>query len=109
MDLCCFMPTVLKLAGVPLSYYYRHILDMNREVAVYTNVGSESAEETDRIAFYDRQGALRYVDEPDPVAQRVRDYLYMEYNLNGGEGGLEPALFLPPGVDPADGAESEGK
>ncbi len=99
MDLCCLMPAVLKVAGVPLSYYYQYILDMNREVAVYTNVGSESAEESKRIAFYSRNGELHYVDEALPLAQTVRDYMYMEYNLNGDDAEQEPVIFQPMGVD----------
>ena len=95
MDLCCLMPAVLRAAGVPLSYYYRHILDMNRDVAVYTNVGSETAEESRRIAFYDREGLLHYVDEDVPMAHAVSDYFCMEYNLNGADTRQEPALFEP--------------
>ncbi|MBQ6346510.1 MAG: LTA synthase family protein [Clostridia bacterium] len=97
MDLCCLMPAVLRAAGVPLSYYYRYILDMNRDVAVYTNVGSETAEETRRIAFYDREGLLHYVDEDAPLARAVSDYFCMEYNLNGEDTRQEPALFEPTG------------
>jgi len=97
MDLCCLMPAMLRAAGVPLSYYYRYILDMNRDVAVYTNVGSESAEESRRIAFYDREGQLHYADEDLPSARMVSDYFCMEYNLNGEDAQLEPALFVPEG------------
>lgn len=97
MDLCCLMPAVLRAAGVPLSYYYRYILDMNRDVAVYTNVGSETAEESRRIAFYDREGLLHTVDEDAPLARTVSDYFCMEYNLNGGDAKLEKALFEPEG------------
>jgi len=95
MDLCCLMPAVLRAAGVPLSYYYRYILDMNRDVAVYTNVGSETAGESRRIAFYDREGLLHTVDEDTPLAHTVSDYFCMEYNLNGADARLEPALFEP--------------
>lgn len=95
MDLCCLMPAVLRTAGVPLSYYYRYILDMNRDVAVYTNVGSETAEESRRIAFYDRDGLLHYVDEDTPLAHMVSDYFCMEYNLNGGDAKRTQSLFEP--------------
>ena len=97
MDLCCLMPAVLRAAGVPLSYYYRYILNMNRDVAVYTNVGSETAGESRRIAFYDREGVLHYVDEDVPMAHAVSDYFCMEYNLNGADTRPEPALFEPEG------------
>ena len=97
MDLCCLMPAMLRAAGVPLSWYYRYILDMNRDIAVYTNVGSETAEESRRIAFYDRGGLLHYVDEDAPLAHTVSDYFCMEYNLNGEGTRLEPALFAPGG------------
>ena len=99
MDLCCFTPTMLKVAGLPLSYYYRHICNMNRDVAVYTNVDTQ--EENGRIAFCDREDRLHYLDEDSPLAQTVRDYLSMEYNLTGGDGGMEPALFEPAGIDTA--------
>lgn len=95
IDLCCFMPATLRAAGVPLSYYYRYILEMNRDVAVYTNVGSESADENRRIAFYDRTGQRHTVDEDSPLARVVSDYFCMEYNLNGEDTRREPALFEP--------------
>ena len=101
MDLCCFMPATLRAAGVPLSYYYGYILDMNRDVAVYTNVGSESGQETGRIAFYDRTGQLHTVDEGSPLARTVSDYFCMEYNLNGEDTRREPILFEPAGVESA--------
>lgn len=100
MDLCGFMPTVLRAAGVPLSYYYRYILEMNRDVAAYTNVGSETAEESRRIAFYDRGEALHYLDEDSPLARRVSDYFCMEYNLNGEGTRRQEALFVPEGATP---------
>ena len=98
IDLCGFMPMVLRAAGVPLSYYYRYILEMNRDVAVYTNVGSETASESRRIAFYDRNDMLHDVDEDSPLAQTVRDYFCMEYNLNGEDTRRLSALFEPEGI-----------
>ena len=98
MDLCCLMPATLRAAGLPLSYYYGYILDMNRDVAVYTNVGSETAQETRRIAFYDRAGQLHTVDEDSPLARMVSDYFCMEYNLNGEDTRREPVLFEPAGT-----------
>ena len=95
MDLCCFMPTVLETAGLPLSYYYRHLSDMKKDVAVFTNVGSEAAEESHRIAFCDRAGAVHDIGEDTPLANRVRDYMYMEYNLSSGKTAVERTLFLP--------------
>ena len=71
---------------------------MNRDVAVFTNVGSESAGEAHRIAFYDREGQLRYVDEDTPLAQSLRDYFCMEYNLNGEDTRIERELFEPMGA-----------
>jgi len=101
IDLCGFMPMVLRTAGVPLSYYYRYILEMNEDVAVYTNVGSETAEESRHIAFYDRNDGLHDVDEDSPLAQMVRDYYCMEYNLNGEDTRRMPALFEPEGTGAA--------
>lgn len=96
MDLCCFMPTMLKAAGLPMSWYYESLFELKKDVAVFTNVGSEAAEESNRIAFYSRDGRLGDIDGDDPLARRVRDYMYMEYNLSGEAGDLEPALFWPP-------------
>ena len=101
IDLCGFMPAVLRVAGVPLSYYYRYILDMNRDVAAYTNVGSEMAEATNRIAFYDQDVQLHYLDEDSPLSRRVSDYFCMEYNLNGVDTMRQTALFEPVGASDA--------
>ena len=99
MDLCCFMPTTLAVAGIPMSYYYQYLCDLRGQVSVFTNVGSDDEEsETNRISFCDREGVVHPLDEASPLAQTMRDYMYMEYNLNGKGEAYEPALFLPAGV-----------
>ena len=106
IDLCCLMPATLRAAGVPMSYYYRYILEMNRDVAAYTNIGAESAEASRRIAFYDRAGQVHYVGEDTPLAKLVDDYFCMEYNLNGEDARLEPTLFEPEYMGKAAAADS---
>ncbi len=98
MDLTCLMPTMLDVAGVPLSYYYRHILDMRKNITVFTNVGSSYKSEDNDTSFWDRNGKVHSVEENSPLAQSVKDYYTMEYNLSAMDDDRENALFLPAGM-----------
>lgn len=102
MDLCCLMPTVLDVAGIPLSYYYRHIVDMREDVKAFTNVGTGYTSSSSDTVFIERDGSYHNIDEGGPVAQSVIDYYCMEYNLTSTGETREPALFWPDGTDPGE-------
>ena len=107
MDLCCFMPTVLQLAEVPLSPYYQRLCELRKEVACFTKVflpaGTEEPDEGapdaqaqgSSLLFLDRNGSIRSCGEGSAPAFDVRDYFFMEYYLIGSKAGTDLSLFLP--------------
>ncbi len=95
MDMTCLMPTVLKVAGVPMSYYYRQNLKLCRDIAAFTYVQSNYRDEEYEASFCDREGEIHGIEEQTPVAERLRDYYAMEYNLINRGVKREKALFDP--------------
>ena len=69
MDLCDLAPTLAEQAGLPLSDYYRYILNMKQDILVQTG-GCDYMDET---------GALRaYGSDPADDAL-LRGYFALEY------------------------------
>lgn len=99
MDLCCFMPTALQLAGVPLSPYYALISELRKETACFTKVSrpAGSGESDNALLFLDRDGIIRSCSEDSAPASEVRDYFFMEYYLVTAKAETDRSLFLPPG------------
>ena len=80
------VPEVLRSAGLPLTPFYRSILDMKKEFPVYASNG----------VYMDADGQTGIYDPMDERFFPITQYLYMEYNaLKGGEEYREE-LFLPP-------------
>ncbi len=95
MDLTSLAPTMLDVAGVPLSYYFRSCLDVRREIQAFTYVESNYRDEDHQARFCDRSGAIHDLEENTPQAALLRDYYTMEYNLFGRGVERESVLFEP--------------
>ena len=103
MDLCCLMPTVLDVAGIPLSYYYRHMVDMRKDVSVFTNVGSGYTSTSSDMVYCDRDGQAHDIGEGSDAATAVSDYYCMEYkNLTARKADPASVLFQPAGIVPSE-------
>lgn len=65
-------PTLLDIAGLPLSPYYSYILQLKEQVPIVSSYGS----------YYDADGNLyEYAsDDGAPYASAVDNYFYLEYN-----------------------------
>lgn len=98
MDLCCFMPTALQLADVPLSPYYAMLCELRKETACFTKVSrpAGSGEADNALMFLDRNGMIRSCSEDSAPSPAVRDYFFMEYYLVAAKAETDLSLFLPP-------------
>lgn len=82
-------PTVLELAGMPLSPYYRYILDFSEEVPLRLSTG-----------FYrTAEGDTGYSDRKNPREEQFSAYYYMEYNNLQKKDERYQVLFDPPGPE----------
>jgi len=65
------VPTLLEAAGVPLTPYYRYMLDMKKDVPIVTSFGR----------YVDSDGATHDYDFTDtsPTGTLVKNYFYLEY------------------------------
>ena len=71
MSMNYVVPTLLDIAGVPLTPYYSYMLQLKEQVPILTAYGD----------YYDAQGN-RYTydsDEGAPYQQAVDNYFYLEY------------------------------
>lgn len=71
MSMNYVVPTLLDIAGIPLSPYYSYMLQLKEQVPILTAYGD----------YYDAQGN-RYTydsDEGAPYQQAVDNYFYLEY------------------------------
>lgn len=64
------MPTLLEIAGVNLSSYYRYMLDLRDDVPILTS----------RNVYYDNYMTKYSYDALSDYTVRVNDYFYLEYN-----------------------------
>lgn len=98
MDLCCFMPTALQLADVPLSPYYARLCELRKETNCFTKVSrpAGSGESDNALLFLDRNGTIRSCGEDSALVSDVRDYFFMEYYLVTAKAETDRSLFLPP-------------
>ena len=79
------MPEVLRAAGLPLTPFYRAVLDMKREFPVFISSG----------LVMGADGSISSYDPADPAYRSVTEYLYMEYNAMTAQEDYREELFLP--------------
>ncbi len=79
------MPEVLRAAGLPLTPFYRAVLDMKEEFPVFVSSG----------LVMGADGTIRSYDPEDPAFRSVTEYLYMEYNAMTTPEDYREELFLP--------------
>jgi len=64
-------PTVLQMAGIPLNYYYKYLIDLKESVPIISTFNK----------YYDKDyNAYAYDDGAAPYADAVKNYFYLEYN-----------------------------
>lgn len=83
MSLNFVVPTLLELAGVPLSPYYQTMLELKEQLPVLTSYG----------VCYDPDGTPYQWDETFPYGEAVRRYFHWEYNNLSDQ--RRQALFAP--------------
>ena len=82
------VPTVLDLAGLPLSPYYRELLSLRDAVPCRLSTG----------LYRTAEGRFGVFEPGDPLFEALTPYYYMEYNnITGGKGRYQ-TLFAPPGL-----------
>lgn len=64
------VPSLLQLAGVRLSPYYQHMIDIRDEVPILMS----------RNLYFDKNGEEHTYEETCEYSEAVNIYLYMEYN-----------------------------
>ena len=64
-------PTILEMAGIPLNYYYKYLVDLREEVPIMATFNK----------YYDSDyEAYDYNDTSAPHHDAVKNYFYLEYN-----------------------------
>lgn len=89
VDLCNLVPIVLKTAGIPLSAYYSHIIDMmNAGIAVHTQIFTD-------LPFGSWYGADGMIHEPgdDSLSNMIRVYYSLEYNNAANKDRIDDLFF----------------
>lgn len=79
-------PLVLRMAGLPLSPYYRAILDARDAFPIRLKTGE----------FVDARGEAGSFDPQDAAQEPLKRYYYMEYNSLAGGEDYRPELFQAP-------------
>ena len=80
------VPMVLDIAGLPLSTYYSHILDLHNVLPVRTSNG----------ILMDRNGStFIYPQDSGIWSSLLEQYYYLEYNSLLSEKDYQEALFVP--------------
>lgn len=64
------VPSLLQLAGIELSPYYQHMVDIRDEVPILMT----------RNLYFDKNGQEHNYEEACKYSEAVNTYLYMEYN-----------------------------
>lgn len=64
------MPTLLEIAGVNLSPYYRYMLDLREDVPILTS----------RNVYYDKDIVQYPYGVSSDYSERINNYFYLEYN-----------------------------
>lgn len=96
IDACSLLPGVVSFAGLPLSGYFSYILDMQQQVAAYTNIVWTDGAEGDPVSgFLDADGTFRSFDEGSELAGMVSYYFILEYNNNGESAKRYEEVFAP--------------
>ena len=88
IDLCALTPYVVKAAGLPVSAYYKTIIDVSENVHCFTNVITDTKKITG--GYIDAYGKARESEENNSIME----YFYMEYNRLS-RSGRDDGLFDP--------------
>lgn len=83
------VPLLLKTAGLPLSPYYRYLLDMKAQVPIITSFNS----------FVDKSGQEYHFTDQTAYTELLEKYFYMEYNNISSDSKREERLFEPLRLD----------
>lgn len=69
------MPMIINAAGLPLSSYYKTILDLHEDIPVRTSYGT----------YMKKDGTIETLTSDNNNSQKIMEYYYLEYNeLEGG-------------------------
>ena len=79
------MPEIMRAAGLPLTAYYRSILELKEAFPALVSNGY----------FLRADGTIGTYDPDDPECAAIRDYYFMEYNAMTAGGDYVEELFLP--------------
>ena len=79
------MPEVLRAAGLPLTPFFRAVLEMKEEYPVFVSNG----------LVMSADGSILSYGPEDPAFRSVTEYLYMEYNAMTALEDYREELFLP--------------
>lgn len=80
------LPAMLaEMAGLPLSPYYRTILDLHEDVPVRTSYG----------AYVDAAGNIGQYQADSPYYEALTQYYYMEYHALKAGSAYRPELYAP--------------
>ncbi len=82
------VPLMLDTAGLPLSPYYKCLLDLSRSVPVRTGTGY----------YVTADGTQDTLDPSDDLFEKISLPLYIEYAALSGDKGLPDSMFEPPGA-----------
>ena len=83
VDLCDLVPLVLKTAGMPLSVYYSHMVDLvDAGVSAHTDIvsGRGNTDAGIGTVYIDQNRNVHSVSEGGALAEMVQKYYWMEYS-----------------------------
>ena len=86
MDLCLFAPTVARQAGLPLTSWYKYLLEVKKVTPVIT-AGND---------YMTADGVTRRYGDNVAADRWVHGYFYLEYNNIGTGAKRDQALFRLP-------------
>lgn len=94
IDLCALTPYALVYAGLPLSPYYYQLYQLSEEVVSITGISSKDDSGNSVPSFVLSDESIETLDADTSVANKVKDYFFMEYNSLQGKPRIEE-LFNP--------------
>lgn len=94
VDICSLTPFALCAGGLPLSPYYNQLLKIADDTQCFTGIEMLDENENTVPGFMDNDGKTEKIYNDTPIARKVRDYFFMEYNNLQAKERLEE-LFSP--------------
>ena len=94
VDMCALTPLALKAAGLPLSPYYTHIINLSESVQCITDMIIPGDDNRNVNTYIDVNGQRQDTYSSTKEAVLVRKYFFMEYNRLMKNGRLDQ-LFDP--------------